>query len=87
MLRLIDTRDGIFVKTFEKSLPSIQFQMHYKMHRGVIQSDGQRVKCFMKYRGGKIKCFKKKYSEYDGGLETGLWNLKTSCRNMTLSNL
>ena len=58
-------------------LPSIQFQMHYKS--GIIQSDRQRVKCFMDYRGGKIKCFKKKYSEYDGGLDPGLWNLKTSC--------
>ena len=64
-------------------LPSIQFQMHYKS--GIIQSDRQRVKSLMK-ETLNIKYFKKKYSEYDGGLETGLWNLKTSCRNMTLSN-
>ena len=40
----------------------------------------------MKYWGGNVECFKKKYSEYEGGLETGPWNLKTSCRNMTVSN-
>ena len=42
------------------------------MQSGIIQRDRQRVKCFLKYRGGNNKCFKKKYSEYDGGLETGL---------------
>ena len=63
----------------EKSLIFAQYSASNKLQSGIIQSDTQRVKCFMKYRGGKIKCFKKKYSEYDGGLDPGLWNLKTSC--------